>query len=78
MLHDVLNRLHLVDVDGVLLPADEVANEYRRLLLIDEFRELLEFLVVACAGSQLQCGNGFRVPCMFDSILPPVELTEVG
>ena len=75
MFHDVLHRLHLVDADRILLPTHEVADEDGLLLGIDELRELLELLVVARSGSQLQGRDGLRVPGMLDAVLAPVELT---
>ena len=82
MLHDILNRFHLVDRKGVgsrcFLETEEIAQENGRFFLVNQLGPFLELLVVTCAGSQLQLGNGFRVPCMLDAIFPPVELTEVG
>ena len=79
MLHDTLYGLHLVDRCGLgsLLEAEEVADEDRTLLLIDELRPSLKFIVIPLTGSQLQLGDGLWVPGMFDAVLTPGKLPLV-
>ena len=77
MLYDFFHRLNLVDVDGVVLPVEEVAQEERLRLVVDEALKLLEGLVVAGARGELQRGYCLRVPRVLDAVLAPVELSEV-
>lgn len=59
MLHDALYGLYLVNGRGLVctLEAEEVADEDRRFLLVDEFFPLLELLIAALPCGQLQLGN---------------------
>ena len=77
MLDDALHGLHLINIYRVALEVQEVADEDRLTLVIDEIGELLEELVVACAGGELQDSDGLRVPGVVDAVLAPVELSEV-
>ena len=80
VLHNGFHRLHLVDGgrSRCLLPAEKVTDEDGRFFLIYQRSPLLKFLVAAQAGGQLQIGNGFRIPGVFDAVLAPGELTVVG
>ena len=77
VLDDALHGLHLINIYRVALEVQEVADEDRLTLVIDEIGELLEELVVACAGGELQDSDGLRVPGVVDAVLAPVELSEV-
>ena len=77
VLDNILYRFHLIYRYRILLEVEEVADEYRRVFLIDELRILLELSVVARAGGQLQGGNGLGIPGMLDAVLAIVELSEV-
>ncbi len=77
VLDDALDGLHLINIYRVALEVEEVADEDRLLLVVDEIGEFLEELIVACARSELQGSDGLRVPCVVDTILAPVELSEV-
>ena len=77
VLDDALHGLHLINIYRVALEVQEVADEDRLTLVIDEIGELLEELVVACAGGELECGDRLGVPGVVDAVLAPVELSEV-
>ncbi len=77
MLYDLLDWFHLVDVDGVALPVEEVAQEQGFGLVVDEAFKLLECLVVASARGELKRGYSLWVPRVLDAVLAPVELSEV-
>ena len=62
----------------MVFESHEVTDEDGCLLLIHQSRELLVLLIAAHPCGELQCGNGFRVPGMFDAILTPMELALVG
>ena len=78
MLDDVLHGFHLVDVDGVALEPEEVAQEYRSAFPVRHSCELLEFLVTAEACGNLQGGYGLRGPSMLLAILAEREKSDVG
>ena len=75
VLDDALLALYLVDIYGVTLEVEEVADEYRLILLVGHSRVFLEEIVVALAGSELQGGDGLRVPRVLDAVATPVELS---
>ena len=77
MLDNVLDGFYLVNADGVLSPSEEITDEDGRFFLVSQSAVCFEFLIISCAGGELQRGNCFWVPRMFDSVLSPVELTEV-
>ena len=78
MLDDVLHGFHLVDVDGVALEPEEVAQEYWSAFPVRHPCELLEFLVTAEACGNLQGGYGLGVPGMLLAILAEREQSDVG
>ena len=75
MAYYVLDRLHLVDVDGVAAEVKEVAKEYRLLLVVDKGGKLLVCIVVARACCKLQRCDGLWVPCVPYAVLAVVELS---
>ena len=77
VLDDALDGLHLINIYRVALEVEEVADEDRLLLVVDEIGEFLEELIVARARSELQGSDGLWVPCVVDTVLAPVELSEV-
>lgn len=77
VLHNLRNGLNLVNADRVALEAEEVTQEYRVFLLIGQLGKLLEFLVAAQTGGQLQTGDGFRIPGVLLSALAVRELADV-
>ena len=79
VLHDALHRLDLVDrcrLSG-LLESEEVADEYGTLFFIYNLCPILEFVVVALTGRQLQLCNCLWVPSVLDAVLAPSKLTLV-
>ena len=79
MLHDALYGLYLVNGRGLVctLEAEEVADEDRRFLLVDEFFPLLELLIAALPCGQLQLGNCLRVPGVLDAVFAPGKQSVV-
>ncbi len=80
VLHDALHRLNLVERHrlGSLAQTEEVADEDRLRLLIDHSLPLLELLVRAKSRSDLQVGDGVRIPGVLDAVLAVGELAVVG
>ena len=78
--HQVVLALHLFNGHGhgCLAELEEVAQEYRRRLLVGEAGKILKLLVAAEARSELQGGNGLRVPRVGDAVLAVGELPYVG
>ena len=79
MLNNAFYALNLVDWGWLssLLESEEVADKDGALLLVNQFRPLLELFVVTLTGSQLQLGNGLGVPGVLNTILTPCKLTLV-
>ncbi len=78
VLYNLLHRFHLIYRDRILAEVEEVADEDRLRLLVYEFGIFLIECIVALAGSELQGGDGLRVPCVLDTVLAVVELTHAG
>ena len=77
MLHNVIHRLHLFQRDGMLLEAEEVAQEEGMFLPVGQSRKLLELGIAAQPGSQLESGNGFRSPGMALAVFAIGEQSDV-
>ena len=79
VLHDALHAFYLVERRRrcSLLPAEEIADEDRAFLFIYNLSPILEFIVVALTGGQLQFGDGLRVPGVLDAVLAPSKLTLI-
>ena len=67
--HDLFFRFHFIQRDGVRLKLEELTQEERLLYIIDNMRELLEFLIAAQTGCQLKGSNSIGRPGMQDAIL---------
>ena len=78
VLYDLAHRLHLVDGDRIPAEIHEVADKDGVVLLIHQFGEFLELLIIACSRRKLQRGDGLRIPGMPDAILAPMELPLIG
>ena len=78
MLYDALYRLHLADVYRVAAEAEEVAQEDGTLLFVHHAGKLLELLVAAGTGGQLQSADGLRVPGVALAVLAVGHLSDVG
>ena len=52
-----------------LFKAQEIAQEHRFFLFVHMTRIFLELAVTAEFRGQLQCGNGFGIPCVFLAVL---------
>ena len=76
VLHDFLYWLYLVDRDRVLAETEEVADEDRLLLIVNEMCIFLEEIVIALACCELQGGDGLWVPSVLDTVLAVVELSH--
>ena len=76
VLYDFLHWLYLVDRDRVLAETEEVTDEDRLLLVVNEMCIFLEETVVALASCELKGGDGLWVPSVLDTVLAIVELTE--
>ena len=76
--HDVLHRLHLLDGDGVLPEAEEIAQEDGMRLLVGQSGKLLELPVAPQPGGQLQRGNRLGVPGVLFPVLAVAEQSRVG
>ena len=62
-LHDFAGRFHLVERDGLAAAeSQEVAEEDRGFLVVDQVCVFFKLLVAAQAGRELQGGDRFRVP----------------
>ena len=80
VLHDGVDRLHFVEGRWrrSLLPSHEIANEDRAVFLVNERCPLLELLVAAQTGGQLQTGYRLRVPGVPNAVLAPREQPVIG
>ena len=78
VLYDLAHGLHLVDGDRIPAEIHEVADKDGVVLLIHQFGEFLELLIIACSRRKLQRGDGLRIPGMPDAILAPMELSLIG
>ena len=75
MLNDALYRLNLVNRSwlGSLLPTKEVADKDWAFLFINNLCPILELIIVALTGSQLQFCDCLWVPGVLDTILAPCK-----
>ena len=78
VLYDLAHGLHLIDGDRIPAEIHEVADKDGVVLLIHQFGEFLELLIIACSRRKLQRGDGLRIPGMPDAILAPMELPLIG
>ena len=76
VLYDFLYWLYLVDRDRVLAEAEEVADEDRLLLIVNEMCIFLEEIVIALACCELQSSDSLWVPSVLDTVLAVVELSH--
>ena len=76
VLDDFLYRLHLIYRDRILAETEEIADEDRLLLIVNEMCIFLEEIVIALACCELQGGDGLWVPSMLDTVLAVVELSH--
>ncbi len=60
----------------ILAETEEVADEDRLLLIVNEMCIFLEEIIIALAGCELQGGDSLWVPCVLDTVLAIVELSH--
>ena len=77
MFHDALYRLHLFDVNRIAAETEEVAQEDGTLLFVHHAGKLLELLVAAGTGGQLQSADSFRIPGVVFSVFAVGHLSDI-
>ena len=75
MLNNALYRFNILDIDRLALVVEEIAQEYRTFLAVNQRSVFFEQLIVALARCQLQGCNGLRIPSVLDTIFAPMKQT---